>query len=126
MKDGLLGLSAKLDNLLQVSMDGPNVNWKVLALLKQEVWFKFGLNKPDGSPLFLELGFFGLHFVHGSIGIAHSKVGWNLHKIFSAVWYLMKDCPAHRREYINVTKSKVFPLKFCQIRWVLAGSRMLQ
>jgi hypothetical protein len=94
-------------------MDGPNVNWKVLALLKQEVW-----KKPDGSPLFLELGSCGLHIVHGSIGTAHSKVGWNLHKIFSAAWYLMKDCSARRREYVNVTKSKIFPLKFCHIRWV--------
>ncbi|KZS06274.1 Uncharacterized protein APZ42_030326 [Daphnia magna] len=101
LKDGLLGLGAKLENLLQVSMDGPNVNWKVLALLKQKVW-----NKPDGSTFFLELGSCGLHIVHGLISTANSKVGWNFFfsSLFSAACHQGSISSSESKIFISVSQ----------------------
>ena len=46
-------------NVLQLSMDGPSVNWKLMDHFKSEV----GDSQKD--PCILEIGSCGLHIVHG-------------------------------------------------------------
>ena len=58
-KLGMKDLNMK--KMVHISMDGPNVNWKFLDLLKKDFW-------DDECPRFLEYGSCGLHVIHGAIG----------------------------------------------------------
>ncbi|XP_065306041.1 uncharacterized protein [Dermacentor albipictus] len=57
--------------ILQVSMDGPNVNFKFLRSVKE------ALNGHDSRQI-LEIGSCGLHVVHGAFKTGHAATGWNL------------------------------------------------
>jgi len=48
-----------IPNLIQVSMDGPNVNWKMFDSLQKEL-------KDNHDVHFLNIGICGLHQVHGA------------------------------------------------------------
>jgi hypothetical protein len=77
--------------VIQVSMDGPNVNWAFYKLLKEEV-------SPD-SPLLLDTGSCGLHIAHGAFHHGHDATSWNVNGVLSAIWRLFKDSPAKRAAY---------------------------
>ena len=55
---GKVGLT---HNLVQVSMGGPNVNWKTVEIVKEYREH----NDPDGPDL-IEIGSCGLHVLHGA------------------------------------------------------------
>lgn len=109
-KEALHPLS--LDKLLQVSMDGPSVNWKFLRLLKSD------LELGDESPKLLEIGSCGLHVIHGAFQTGHSKAGWEVNRFLRGLYYLFKDSPSRRTDYTTISGSSTFPKKFCHIRWV--------
>ena len=109
-KEGLGSLS--ITKLLQVSMDGPAVNWKFIKLLKLD------LDKEPEDPKLLEIGSCGLHVVNGALQTGHTKVGWQVNQFLRGLYYLFKDSPTRRAKYTNITESNLFPMKFCQIRWV--------
>lgn len=105
------GLS--LTKLLQVSMDGPNVNKKFLQDLKSKLKEEHG----DGSIL-LNLGSCGLHTIHNSYKKAMKKTGWDIVSFLRALYYLFCHSPARREDYVRYSGSSLFPLKFCAVRWV--------
>lgn len=109
-KEGLEGLDLSL--LMQVSMDGPNVNHKFLAELKEN------LTKLPEDPELLDLGSCGLHVLHGSLQTGHKAAGWHVHETLRGMHMLFNNTPARRADYISITESNVFPIKFCQTRWV--------
>uniref|UniRef100_A0A1B6KMG3 HAT C-terminal dimerisation domain-containing protein n=1 Tax=Graphocephala atropunctata TaxID=36148 RepID=A0A1B6KMG3_9HEMI len=43
---------------------------------------------------------------------------WNLVTFLRSIYNLLKDCPARRANYIAITNSSLFPLKFCAVRWL--------
>ena len=98
--------------IFQISMDGPAVNWKFFNLLKSH------LEQNENSPSMLNIGSCGLHVVHGAFQMAHKKVGWQVIQFLRGIYYLFKDSPARRAEYSQISGSNVYPLKFCQIRWL--------
>lgn len=104
-KEGLKPL--KLDSLLQVSMDGPNVNWKFLRLLQE-----------DEDVNIVDLGSCGLHVVHGAFQSGHKAAGWTVNDFLRGIYWLFKDSPARRAAFIKLTGQYEFPIKFCAIRWV--------
>lgn len=111
-----------LKKLLSVSMDGPNVNWKFLTDLTT-------VRSSEGFPNLLNAGCCGLHVVHGAVGVGHKASGWMLLETFGYAYYLFKDSPARRDDFRNITKSTIFPLKFCRVRWcenVSVAKRFLQ
>ena len=57
IKEGLETLS--ISKISQISMDGPNVNWKLIDILKPEI------QSSPSDPALLELGSCGLHMLHG-------------------------------------------------------------
>ena len=66
---------AKLSNrkLLQLSMDGPRVNWKVLSLLCED------RDKQDADlPKLLNIGSCGLHIVHGAFCTGCQATEWKI------------------------------------------------
>lgn len=107
--------TAQLDpsKLLQVSMDGPNVNLKFMQeLLKDRKRYD-----PE-MPGILQLGTCTLHTIHGAFATAMKNTEWGVAKLLRAIWYLFHDSPARRDDFQSITKSNVFGLQFCSTRWV--------
>ena len=88
----LSGLS-KLDlrNLVQISMDGPRVNWKF--------YDDYVRSRPAEYPSLLQLGSCGLHIVHGSFKTGAMASGWNLDDALRAAFSLFHDSPARTEDY---------------------------
>ena len=97
--------------LVQVSIDGPNVNWKFYRDLFQE---RRGEELPD----LLNIVSCGLHVVHGSFQRGAKQSGLNLANILRSLWQVFHDVSPRRENFIQITSSDVFPLQFCQHRWV--------
>lgn len=105
----LQSLSLSTSKLLQISMDGPNVNWKFVDDLKKTLY----AHAEDRQ--LVELGSCGLHVVHGAFQSGHSAAGWKVNGILRAIYSLFKDSPARRADYIAVTGCQKFGKKFCQV-----------
>lgn len=102
----------KVSNIhLQISMDGPNVNLATLRSMKEA--------RPDDVPNLIDIGSCSLHIVDGALRSA-DKVGACVMKFLSAIYYVFKDIPSRRADYIHFADCETppFPLKFCQTRWV--------
>lgn len=98
-------------NLLQLSMDGPHVNWALHANIDSRMFSNFGLN-------LLNVGSCGLHKVHGACKAAMDSVDWQIDRILKAMHRLFKDTPARRDDYVTATGSSIFPHQFCKHRWL--------
>lgn len=46
------------------------------------------------------------------------KTSWQLEKLMRSLWYLFHDTYTRRTNYTEMTKSSLFPQKFCATRWV--------
>ena len=119
----------KLDlthNLVQVSMDGPNFNWKIVEIIK-DYWEH---DDPDGPDL-IESGSCGLHVPHCAYGTAQKAKDWNLDKLLKAIYSVSKLSLVWREDYLKVIelieshKSKsvtyLFSQRFCGLRWLENG-----
>jgi hypothetical protein len=107
------GVPFSLENLLQVSMDGPNVNKSFLEKLNA----KLSIDNPDGKEL-VDIGVCTLHTVNGALKTSLQNVKWNIHKVLHAMYGLLKNSPARRSMYTQITGSTEFARKFCSVRWV--------
>jgi len=103
----------KQSNLIQVSMDGPNVNWKFFDDFIQDR----ELSDPDASQI-INIGACSLHVVHGGFKYGATATGWNLDSLLRSLWYIFSDSPAKREDYQSITGSNVWPLRFCGTRWL--------
>lgn len=100
--------------VVQVSMDGPNVNKAFLRQLKCKL-------KAEGNPEdpeLLDFGTCGLHKVHGAFKTGCTNTGWKLVEFLRALFNLFKNVPSRRADFTAITGTCVFPQKFCAIRWV--------
>ena len=61
----------RLCNLIQISMDGPNVNWSFLE--KISAYLKLNCNST-----MLCLGSCGLHVINGALQTGHKASQWNV------------------------------------------------
>jgi len=77
-----------LSKLMQVSMDGPAVNWKFVELLSKDL--------ADDHVQLLEMGSCGLHVIHDAFQTGHKASGWNVNGYLRAMYGLFKDSPARR------------------------------
>ena len=103
----------KPQKILQISMDGPNVNKK---------FYKDLIVEREASdlnlPCLIDLGTCGLHVVHGALRKGFDNTGWKLDRLLRSLWYLFNESPARRQDFTEVTGSTIFPLQFCGVRWV--------
>jgi len=113
-KEGLSGLN--LDKLVQISMDGPSVNWKFLES------FAASTRPHSTDPQLFDLGSCGLHVVHGAFQTGHKAAGSAVNELLRSLHGVFKDSPARRADYTSLTGCDSFPKKFCQVRW-LAGCK---
>lgn len=103
--------SLNLSKLVQISMDGPNVNWKLFELMERDLKFNLQLS-------ILNIGSCNLHIVHGSFRDGANASGWELDRFMSNLYWLFKDSPARREDFTTVTDCSTFPLKVCSHRWL--------
>ena len=75
--------------MIQLSIDGPNINWKVFDLLKSH------REEDESSPL-LNLGSCSLHIVHGAFQTGNKTTDWWIDKVLKAMWKIFNDSPARR------------------------------
>ena len=111
-----------LANLIQVSMDGPNTNWKVFASFCSDR----APTDPD-FPHLINVGSCGLHVVHGAFKYGVKATGWILDSLlrshvllrsYDHMYYMFSDSPARKDKYETLTGSSTWPLSFCGTRWL--------
>jgi len=69
-------------------------------------------------PSLLNLGSCGLHVVHGSFKYGASDTGWELDSLLRSMWYVFENSPARREDYMNISGTEKYPLRFCSTRWL--------
>ena len=104
-------VSLGLGGIHQLSMDGPNVNWKAFDLLSTQI-------EQGTRRNLLNVGSCGLHIMHNSFRAGITETEWDVEHTLNCLYWLFKDAPARREDYITVTGSTIFALKFCPHRWV--------
>lgn len=125
--NGLLNVHKQLDvaqHLVQLSMDGPNVNW---AVHKEVAVFKS--DNSSTCPEILELGSCGLHIMHGAYKTGQNATTWNVQKLLRSSFYLFKKSPARRSDYLHANNIEdnedcraEFPTSFCGHHWLENGT----
>jgi len=101
--------------MIQISMDGPSVNWSFLEKVKTS------LERDPNDPHLLELGSCSLHIVHGAFKTGGKESGFDISQLLTSLYYLFNDSPARRDDYTRLTSSTTFPRKFCAHRWLENG-----
>ena len=112
-----------VNKMIQIGMDGPNINWKLLSMIKEDQ-----SDRNPQAPKVLEIGSCSLHVIHGAFGTAESATDWNLRKFLKNCHSIFKKPPARRSDYLTANNlhsshvgkdtSYLFPLKFCGHRWL--------
>ena len=97
--------------MIQVSMDGPNVNLKFYKELTNE-------RSESGIPALIDFGSCSLHIINGAFQRGTEQSGWNLKKTLKSARQLFHDSPAQRNGYETLTGSTTFPMAFCATRWI--------
>lgn len=96
--------------LLQLSMDGPNVNWAAFKSFSKEV-------EQETNNKLINIGSCGIHTLHNAFKEGMTK-SFNLGSYLSSLHWLFKDSPARREDFTTITGSVVFPLSYCGHRWL--------
>ncbi|KAJ8967881.1 hypothetical protein NQ314_002598 [Rhamnusium bicolor] len=94
------------NRILQISMDGPNVNWKILKLFKESQIITTKKN--------IVIGSCGLHIIHGAFQTGHKASKWNINEVLRGIYNLFKDAPKRRSDFTLITKCKEFSKNFAQ------------
>ncbi|CAH3149087.1 unnamed protein product [Pocillopora meandrina] len=100
-------------NILQLSMDGPNVNWKLHELFQELI-----SEVDENAPILVNVGSCGLHIVHNAFKAGSKASTWSIQEVLSSLHWLFVDSPARREDYTEITSSVVFPIKYCKHRWL--------
>ena len=100
IKKGMVLLNPS--SLVQISVDGPNVNWKFYHNLFQE-------HKGEELSDLLNIGSCSLHVVHGRFEKGAKESGWNLGNTLCSLWQIFRNTPAKRNDFIQITGSDLFP-----------------
>ena len=99
------------ENFLQLTMNGLNVNWKVLKKTDEI------LVKNDYSKI-INIGCCPQHTVHSAFKTGATN-DWDAHKILKSMFWLLHDSPAHRNIYVTEGGSDVFPLRYYSVLLLL-------
>ena len=82
-------------NLVQVSVDGPNVNWKTLEIIEDHQ----KIQDPNCTNLIV-IGSCWLHVVHGAYGAGQNATDWSLDKFLKVIYSIFKIAPSRREDYL--------------------------
>ena len=93
------------DKLIQLSLDGPAVNWKVLELFDEKLESK-------DLPKTLNIGSCSQHAVNGALKMGMKSVDWNVEKILKSMFWILHDSAARKDDYMREEQTTVFPLRY--------------
>ena len=101
------------EKLLQVSMDGPNVNSKFLSNLNEE-------RRDQELSQLVSIETCGIHTVQNAFKNDENAIGWKLKTFFSSMFKIFHESPSRRADYELLTEAieSDYPLKFCSHQWV--------
>jgi hypothetical protein len=97
-------------NLVQIAMDGPNVNLKFLELFKED------RTRSEEPSEIVDLGTCNLHNIHNAFKVGARATDWEVQKVLKAAYYTLHDTPARREDFILKTQCTDFPMFFCGTR----------
>ena len=95
-----------MKKMVQVSMDGSNVTWKLYDSIVEE------RNQNDDYRALIDVGCCSLHIVHRAFRSGVQKTEWGIDCVLKAMYNLFGEYPAERQDYQNITGSKVFSTAF--------------
>ena len=90
--------------MVQLSMDGPNVNLKLLQKVKDS-------RDELGHSKLIDFG-----SCNGSFKTSAEASGWSIKQLLKSCHQILKDSPARRDDFISITGCSKFPLSFCATR----------
>ena len=119
-------------NLVQLSTDGPNVNWATYAMIKDD-----RIKDDPNAPVMLGIGSCGLHVLHGAYGTAQKKTDWVVKQYLRAIYFIFfKIAPARKEDFLKANdlleehefkdSAYLFAQKFCSHRWLENGIAMIR
>ncbi|WAR14725.1 hypothetical protein MAR_004830 [Mya arenaria] len=108
---GIGDLEKQTKNMLQISMDGPNVNWKFLDMITTKI-------EQDFSVSLINIGSCVLHNVHNAFKTGCQATTWDVSSVLSSMYYLFKDSPTRKEDYQKSSGSTRMPMKFVTHRWM--------
>lgn len=113
IQDALIKFDLK--KLMQISMDAPNVNKKVLKDLQTYL----SQIEPN-FPKLLDIGTCGLHTLNNAFqtSVKESNCKWDLVLFLRVCYYTFHKSAARRVDYVQLNNSEDFPDKYCEIRWL--------
>ena len=76
--EDMVSVSLNLNNLLQMSMDGLNMNWKFYELVQSRL-------QKETNKSVLNIGSCGLHILHGAFKNGVEASGWNIDEFLTLV-----------------------------------------
>ena len=98
--------------LVHVGMDGPGVNKLFFKLLLED-------RKTKELNGLVNIGSCNIHNMHGSFKAGAESTGWKIKETLKGAYYLFKDSPARKEDYISQTGCCCdFPFSFCGTRWL--------
>ena len=100
-----------MEKMVQLLMDGPNVNLKLLQKVKDS-------RDELGHSKLIDCDTCNLHTVHGAFKAGSEESGWNMKKLLKSCHKILKDSPARCDDFISITGYTKYPLPFCAIRYV--------
>ena len=95
-------------SLLQMSMDGPNVNYKTYELLSTSI-------EEETKKKMLNIESCGLHIIHNAFLSGSMETNWEVGQTLSSLYWLFKDSPARRQDFVSITGSSVSSNNFAHI-----------
>ena len=77
-----------MKKMVQVSMDGPNINWKLYDSIVEE------RNQNNDYPTLIDIRSCSLHVVHGAFRSGVQKTKWLIDGVIKAIHNLFDESPA--------------------------------
>ena len=98
------------NKLIQIGMDGPNVNLKLLKMIQTE-------RSENEQHQLIDIGSCGLHTIHNSFKTGAQSTDWELKKTLKGSYQVFHDTPARREDFVTVTNTDRYPLSFGDTRF---------
>ena len=89
------------NKLVHISMDGPNVNLKMLQKIDEE-------RTANEFHHLISIGSCGLHTVHGAFRTGAEATDWRIKKILRGACIVLHGSPAIREDYQEISGSDTF------------------
>lgn len=87
-----------LTKIIQISMDGPNVNLRFLKDLQEN----------EDCKKFIDIGTCGLHILHNAFKTSFNDIEWKIGEFLKALFYLFENQPARRQTLLRKCYHKAF------------------